>query len=82
MRGMSQGKKRVFHEDCRFPGRDANPEPPNNEAVAWMNRVLISGRGKRSVLFFETSVPVLLSRQAPLQWVPACLFLVGKASGT
>jgi hypothetical protein len=69
MRGMSQKKKHVFHEDCRLPGRDANPEAPNNEAVAWMNRVLICGRGKKFVLFFETSVPVLLSSQAPLQWV-------------
>jgi len=52
MRGMSK-KKHVFHEDCRFTGRDANPEPPNNAAVAWMNRVLISGRRKKLVFFFR-----------------------------
>jgi hypothetical protein len=69
MRRMPK-KKHVFHEECRFPGRDANPEPRNNEAVAWMNRVLIWDRGKRFVLFFKSSVPVLLSSQAPLQWVP------------
>lgn len=81
MRGMSE-KKHVFREDCRFPGRDANPEPPNNEAVPWMNRVLICGRGKRFVLFFETPVPVLLSSQASLKWLPGCLFPMGKANGT
>ena len=34
MRDMSLKKNTYFHEDCRFQGRDANPEPPNNEAVA------------------------------------------------
>jgi len=75
-------KKHVFHEDCRFRGGDANLEPPNNEAVAWMNRILISVRGKKAVVFFETSMPILLTSQAALQWVPGCLFPVGKANGT
>jgi hypothetical protein len=52
MRGMSQ-ENHVFHEDSRFPGRDSNPEIPHHEAVAWMNRGLISGRGKAMCSFLR-----------------------------
>jgi hypothetical protein len=48
LRGMSE-ENHVFHQDRMFPGRDANPEPPNYDAMAWVNRVLISDRGKRYV---------------------------------